>query len=367
MRFLLQVTLLLVVLFLGLMLLSSCASLREGSIISLNFSDQAPTALMQVECNGIKQTVKGVFVCEETEPRKANVRVKVMPVKGRVIFSNGMEKRVNDFNWGESNFLIWKRKKITDTWVDLDLGELNSIFGDMPLALDVAGYTDSGVIVNRGIVYHRTCNNRDIACSSLVVNYDCSGIKKNTWKHQLGVCSRMSGSPQSFEIPFKTLFYELKIGDNILIYSGRTGFKQKIKIQSLNQPIKINYQKVITGPDVVAFIASTHEQGVLTFYQTYVLLVGFSPDWTGIDNPHFLEWETKDNFKKKFLTWYPPVEADLLEVVSNNDKRRRYSKNKIEWNHDKGHCAYAWDRSSGDIQTTCVDKNWKIIDGLSKH
>lgn len=340
-----------------LLFLIGCASIRPGSIIPLSFSEQASTAIMRVECNGVKSEVKGVFVCEEKDPSITKLEVKIMPVPGRVIYSNGLEKKVEDFNWGKEGFLFWKRNIIKDTWVSFDFGELQTVFGDKPIAFDVAGNTKNGVIVNRGIFYHRRCNDRDIPCSHLVVKYECGKEMKNTWSNQLGYCNRMSGSPQAFEIPLKTTGYKLKSGSKLIIVGGRTGFSQVIDITDKDIDlgyIKFSYPSVYSGPDLLGFRINYLAQGVQQFKQTYVLLVGYDPQWTGIDQPHY----TIDGSDIEFSL---PVLADMMEVVGK--ERRVVYSGQQEWGRPATKvCSYAWHRISGDVQKVCLDKTFQEVE-----
>lgn len=344
-------------LFLFLMLVG-CATPRLGGIISKKFSDQASTALMNVECNGIKSQVRGVFICEEKEPKVTKLEVKIMPAPGRVIYSNGLEKKVEDFNWGKTGFWFWKKQRITDTWVTLDLGELNSVFGDTPIAFDVAGSTKDGVIVNRGIFYHRKCNDRDIPCSYLKVKYECLGEAKNTYNNQLGYCNRMAGSAHSFEIPLKTPEYTFKAGSKIVIVSGKSGFSQVVDVKSDDVDrgsVKFSYPEVPVGPDLIGFRVNYLEQGVQQFKQTYVLLVGYDSAWTGVDKPHYTSSRSGIEFSL-------PILADMMEIVEGSDRKVLYSGQETWDVPNTKVCAYAWHRISGDVEKTCLDSSLKEVE-----
>lgn len=345
-KFLILITLL----FIG------CAHLRQNGILSLQFSEQASTAIMNVECNGVKSQARGVFVCEEKEPNLTKLNVKILPVPGRIIYSNGLVKKVEDFNWGKEGAFFWKKGRIKDTWVALDFGELNTIFGDTPIALDVVGNTKNGVIVNRGIFYHRRCNDRDIPCSYLTVNYECLGEMKNTWDNQIGFCNRMSGSSQAFKIPLQVIGGKLSAGSKLIIVSGRAGFNQVIDITNVDVQagyIKFSYPYVANGPDLIGFRLNYLEQGVQKFKQTYILLVGFEPSWTGIDKPHY----ESDGDKILFSM---PVLSDLMEVVGP-ERLFTYS-GQLKSKTDTRVCAYAWQRQSGDVQKTCLNNSFKEIE-----
>lgn len=337
--------------------LLGCAHTRVGGLIPLKFSEQASTAILRAECNGTKSEYRGVFVCEEKEPNITKVEVKIMPVPGRVIYSNGLEKKVEDFNWGKEGFLFWKKNRIKDTWVSFDFGELHTVFGDTPIAFDVAGSTKNGVIVNRGIFYHRRCNDRDIPCSYLVVKYECLGTMKNTWDNQIGFCNRMSGSPHSFEIPLKTTGDSFKPGSKLIITSGRSDFSQVIDITDDDVKagsVKFLYPNVSTGPDLLGFRINYLSQGVQKFKQTYVLLVGYDPEWTGIDEPHYIPGKSSVEFSM-------PVLADIMEIVGTSERKIMYS-GQEEWGRPSDKvCAFAWHRLSGDVQKLCLDKNFKEV------
>jgi hypothetical protein len=325
---------------------------------------------MKVKCQGKTYFAEGVFACEEKAPTKADIQVKVMPAPGRIVYSNGIEKAIDDFNWRETGFWIFKKKKLDTTWIPLDLGELNSIFGEVPIAFNVqATVKDVGVIVNRGVIYHRVCNNRDVPCSELVVKYDCSGKIKNTWEGQLGYCSRMSGSPQDFEVPLKSPYYDLAAGSRIIMVAGRSHWELVHDVTREDKErgyIKIEYPNVNSGPDLIGIRVLSKEQDMTVTRQTYVLLVGYDPKWTGIDQPHYYkDWNGGDDAYNGYrVEFSKPVMSDLLEVVQEK-KRKVRTKDKINWNipkKGKHVCAYAFQRSSGDITWKCLDHELKEIE-----
>lgn len=324
-----------------------CVTPRSNSIFSLNFSDHAPRAIMLVECNGKKSVHEGVAVCEERTPRKANIDVKIMPVPGRIVYSDGITKKVDDFNYLTEGWWIFKKKKIDTTYVRLDLGELDSIYGDQPLAIDVQGQTHVGIINTRGIIYHRVCNDKDIPCSRLIVDFDCVGSIKNTYEGQIGHCARLSGSSQKFQIKTKTPIYELKVGAKIRVRAARSGWTYHHDIDAFdagNGLHKFLYPVVLNGPELVQFSVFQWEQGILQEYHTIVLLAGYSPQWTGIDKPH---WEPS---KREFCM---PFTADLLEVVSAGYIGKANS-GCVEVKNTASTCAYATDRESGDMTHSCL-------------
>lgn len=363
--------------------LFGCATPRSNSIFPLNFSDQAARSLMKIKCQGDDHFAEGVFACEEKAPTQADVKVKVMPAPGRIIYSNGITKAIDDFNWRETGFWIFKKKRIDTTWIPLDLGELNSIFGEVPIAFNVqATVKDVGVIVNRGVIYHRVCNDRDIPCSKLVVKYDCAGKIKNTWEGQLGYCSRMSDSSQDFEVPLKTPLYDLPAGSRLIMVSGRSTWELVYTVTKEDAErgyVKIEYPNVYAGPDLIGIRVLSKEQDVTVSRQTHVLIVGFSPKWTGIDKPHYYkdwhgtrrrigrddDWGWDDDQKNIYrLEWSKPVLSDLMEVVGEK-KRKFHVKDKIHMavpKKGKAICAYAFQRQSGDITWRCLDDKLKEIE-----
>lgn len=323
-----------------------CATPRTSMLFGLNYSDQAPRTLINLECNGLNTVKEGVAVCEEKSPRLANIRVKIMPVPGRVVYSDGLNKKTEDFNYRQTGW-IWKKKVIDTTWVPLDMGELNSIYGDVPIAFDVQGLTDIGVINTRGVIYHRVCNDKDVPCSKLIVNYDCSGKLGNTYPGQLGSCVRMSKSSQDFEIPLKA--NGIVKGAKIRVQSGRTLWRFEREVTESDiafGSVKFQYPSVVNGPDLFALAVFQWEQGVLQKYETRILLYGFSPEWTGIDQPHFYQDE-----------WCTPFTADLMEIQEGN-KLASVASNCMAWKPKAQVCAFAFDRESGDTTYTCI-KNGK--------
>jgi hypothetical protein len=307
---------------------------------------------MDIECHGTQRVFEGVAMCEERSPRKANIKVKIMPLPGRVVYSNGITKKVDDFNYRTSGWWIFKKKKIDTTWAPLDLGELSSLFGDVPIAIDVQAISSVGIINARGVIYHRVCNDKDIPCSRLVVDFDCIGNIKNTYEGQLGSCARLSESSQKFRINLKTPFYDLKEGAKIRIRAGRSGWEYKRDLTAVDVASgehKFVYPMVMTGPELIQFSVFQWEQGILQEYHTIIMLVGYSPKWTGIDKPHFIAGEV-----------CTPVLADLLEI--NEPGRVESAKKGCEEikRFDKM-CAYAFDRESGDVSYSCL-KNGQEVD-----
>jgi hypothetical protein len=330
-----------------------CITPRTHALFNLDYSDQAPRVLMDIECHGVRHFVEGVAACEEKTPRQANIKVKGMPIPGRIVYSDGIKKHVDDFNYTTKGWWIFKKKKIDTTWLPLNLGELNSLYGDIPIAIDVQGKSDVGIINARGVIYHRVCNDKDIPCSRLVVDFDCSGNIKNTYEGQLGSCARLSGSSQKFKLNLKTPIYTLVKGAKLIVRSGRSGWKHEHEVTAGDAEVgehKFFYPAVMTGPDLIQITVFQWEQGILQEYHTIIMLVGYSPNWTGIDKPHFINGEGE---------FCLPFTADLLEI---NEPGRISSTGKgcesIKSSWDA--CAYAFDRESGDVSHSCMKKGQEV-------
>lgn len=307
-----------------------------------------------MECNGIRHVSEGVAVCEEKTTKSPKIFVKIMPVPGRVVFSDGLSKVPIDFNYRKGGW-IWKETIIDTTWVPIDIGEVNSIFGDVPVVFDVQGTTDIGVINNRGIIYTRICNDKDIPCSKLVVEYDCSGKVGNTYAGQIGSCSRLSGSSQKFRIPLVTPDYKLIKGAQIRVNSPRDGWKFEHEVTAAEVAageVKFVYPVVLSGPDLFSATAFQWEQGILSEYHAYVLIVGFSPNWTGIDKPHFVKAADQVDVCTPFL-------GDLMEI-SDTKSLSVITKDCQSWQPSGQVCAFAFDRESGDQTYNCL-KNGKEV------
>lgn len=329
---------------------------RSNSIFALQFSEQPPRALIDLTCNGVRHVSEGVAVCEQKTTASPKIFVKIMPVPGRVVFSDGLSKKPIDFNYRKGGWW-WKSAIIDTTWVPIDIGELNSIFGDVPVAFDIQGQTDTGIINNRGIIYTRICNDKDIPCSKLVVEYDCSGHRGNTYTGQLGSCARLSGSSQKFRIPLVTPDYKLTVGARISVISPRDGwtYRHEVTVSDVSAgELKFVYPVVLTGPDLFSVTAFQYEQGVLAEYHAYILIDGYSPNWTGIDRPHHVP----TNYGG--LDFCVPFLADLLEIQEGSSLAV-ITKECQAWTAPKEQvCAFAYDRESGDQTYSCI-KNGKEV------
>lgn len=342
------------------LVLAGCSSFslspRSNSIFALQFSEQPPRALIDLTCNGVRHVSEGVAVCEQKTTKSPQIFVKIMPVPGRLVFSDGLSKKPIDFNYRKGGW-IWKEAIIDTTWVPIDIGELNSIFGDVPVAFDVQGLTDKGVINNRGVIYTRICNDKDIPCSKLVVEYDCSGKTLNTYAGQIGACARLSGSSQKFRIPLKTPDYTLKAGAAVRVLSPRDGWVYRHDVTEADVAageIKFVYPVVLTGPDLFSITVFQYEQAVLNEYHSYILIDGYSPNWTGIDRPHHVATGGGG------LEYCMPFLSDLMEIQEGNSLAV-ITKECQKWTPPKAQvCAFAYDRESGDQTYSCV-KNGKEV------
>lgn len=342
--------------------INGCATPRSHSLFGLQFADQAPRALMDVTCNGVRQAKKGVAVCEEKSPREASILVKILPTPGRVIFSDGLTKKIVDFNWSVKGGWWWKKTQLKDTWVPVEIGFLSEKFGDVPVALDITGvFGDVGVVNSRGVVYHRICNDRDIPCSNLIVDYECGATVKNTAPGEIGECVRMSGSPERFRIPLKTLGYELKAGAELRVRSGRSTWTYERTISADDVKageLKFSYPTVLIGPDLFLIEIYQWEQGVAHRYRTNILLSGYDPKWTGIDAPHYIR-------NGSDIDWCAAIESELTEVLEEPERRKIIKGRGCEEfdGFKQKVCAHSWDRDSGDSSHMCY-KNGKEVDIL---
>ena len=344
----------------GLTGLTGCSlTPRSHSVFKIDFSGQAPRLPIRMLCNGVHKVHTGVAVCEEKAPKQADVSVKIMPYPGRVIYTDGIKpKLIHDFNYKSDGWWIFKNKRINETWVPLDLGEITSIYGDAPVAIGVQALTPKGIIHVRGAIYQRICNDRDVLCSRLIVEYDCAGKVENTHDGQLGSCVRLSGSAQKFRLPIKTLGYAIVEGARIRARAGQTGWtlRKTVTVADVARgEIIFLYPNVLTGPDLVSLAVFNPEQGIIQEYRTDVLLYGIDPKWTGIDAPHWL----KERGHPEFCA---PILSDFLEVVT--DKEHKYADGGCI-NYSPGAsraCAWSGDRESGDISLKCMrgDREYQL-------
>lgn len=344
------------------LLLSACASPMSGGVLGINYSDQPPRVIMRWTCNGESITSQGAGVCEQRAPSRSSVSVKIPPLEGRVIYSNGSLKKVEDFNWyPKEGFWLWKKKPIKDTWAELDLGEIASTFGDWPVALDIVGVHPSvGPIVTRGLLYHRICNDQDIPCSKLEVAYECAGYSHKTGPLQIGKCERMAGSPQGFRIKLEGSAYKATPGAKIYLSVPRLGIQQTMtpgQGDFAAGELKLDVPQVLSGPTLVGIRAAWVEGGQTKQAETRILIVGFSPEWTGIDQPHWVDRGSSLDFVK-------PIFSDSLEVNlydGQEMKKKLFSSDKVtSFQKPRGSevvCGFAWHRDSSDQTAICLDSD----------
>lgn len=347
-------------------LITACATPRSNSIFSLSFSDQPPRAAIRGQCNGQQFTTQGTVVCEQKAPSQAVVSVKVPPLEGRVIYSNGQLKSTEDFNWyPKQGFWIWKKKPLKDTWVDLDLGEIAATYGDWPVALDIAATDpDKGVIVTRGMLYYRVCNDQDVPCSKLEVGFNCSGWTKTTGPNEIGKCERLSGSPQAFVINTKGKLYNAKSGAKLYVSAPRMGVVTSYDVSAqdiASGQKKIELPKVPSGPTLVGIRMAWWEGDKLVQVETRILIIGFSPEWTGLDQPHYM---TND----QTIDWVKPVMSDLMEIDTfkgRNLVSKVFGSGKLQTvdRPEAGTrvCAFSWQRDSSDLTVQCLDETLKEV------
>jgi hypothetical protein len=340
---------------------SGCATPRSHSIFGLQFSDQPPRVAIRSECNGQIFSTQGVVVCEQKQPSQAKVSVKVPPLEGRVVYSNGQLKKTQDFNWyPKEGFFIWGKKPVKDTWVDLDLGEINATFGDWPVALDVTAVSPVGIVNTRGILYHRICNDQDLPCSRLVVEFDCAGFHKATAAGQIEKCVRLSGSGQAFSVKLAGPGYQATAGARVYLSVPRLGIERAIPVGKPELEagaVKIETQELPTGPTLVLIrLAYLDASNKTVNVETRILLVGHDPAWTGLDQPHYMS-------KDDHIDWVRPVLSDLMEVTTYNAgemKARQFSSSQmmsgIQAPKDSEvSCAFAWARESSDLSIVCLN------------
>lgn len=347
-------------------LVAACASPRSASIFPLTFSDKPPRAAIRAQCNGKSFTTQGVVVCEQKEPSEAVISVKVPPLEGRVIYSNGQIKKTDDFNWyPEQGFFIFKKQPMSDTWASLDLGQIAATFGDWPVSLDIAANDpDVGVIVTRGILYYRVCDDKTIPCSLLETAYQCGGDTLVTGPGVIGKCERLAGSPQDLTVSLKGAQYAAKSGAELYVSIPRVSFESATAITAAilaAGQLKISLPVIQTGPTLVGLRLSWYEGSVIKSVETRILVVGFSPDWTALDEPHYL-------IRGGSVDWVKPIMADVMEVDTFNGKstaKRAYGKDKLHSENKAGTtgpvCAFAWQRDNSDMSIQCLDYNSKEV------
>lgn len=345
----------------AVLILNRCTGIRDNAIFAVDWTDQAPRTLMEITCNGQKKLVQGLATCEEKGAPSASVIIKVPPAEGRLIWSDGETKISEDFNWyPESGFWIWKKKTINDTWIPLDLVSRLKLWGDKPIALEVAGvYPDIGVVSVRGFIFHRTCNDVNVQCSTLEIRQDCDGRREAAGPGELLACSKMVGSSHKFQIQTKGSAYQAKPGAKLYVASVRGGVAKAIDVTE--QAIKDGLYEFVTpsipkGPVLYAFRLSWMENGVLVQKESVAMLHGTAQDWTPMDHPHSI----KKDSRKVLVDFVKPVLSDMLEVVSYRggvvtQRNSGTAKISLDLRSTDITCAYAWSRSSMDLTQQCVD------------
>ena len=350
--------------------MAGCASTRSGSIFGLNFSDMPPRAFIRGQCNGQTFTTQGLMVCEQNSKTTSDISVKIPPLQGRVVYSNGQFKKTDDFNWyPKEGFLFWKKKPIKDTWVPLDLGEVQSVFGDWPVALDISAVSKVGVINTRGIIYYRVCDDKTVLCSHLVVEYMCQGVEKKTGDNVIGKCDRMAGSPHDFTVSLSGPTYKATEGGRLYVSAPRSGFTKVIELTAKeveDGKITFSLPAILSGPTLVGFRLAYYEGSTIKTVETRVLLVGTSPDWTGLDQPHYLtDYSVVDesgNSTSK-IKFVQPIMGDQMEVdryaADKSLKEKKFTTdNEINFDKPKDGqtvCAFAWQRDSSDLTAVCLN------------
>jgi hypothetical protein len=117
--------------------------------------------------------------------------------------------------------------------------------------------------------------------------------------------------------------------------------------------VKFVYPTVPNGPSLFSLTVYQFEQGILQEYHAYILIVGSSPNWTGVDRPHF--------FKQGFgYDVCMPFLADLMEV-SDGQRLEVVKSECVQWEPQaKQVCSFAFDRESNDMTYSCL-KNGKEV------
>jgi hypothetical protein len=342
-------------------LFQGCASPRASGILGLNYSSQPPRVWMRWTCNGQSFTTQGTGVCEQKSPSKAQVSVKIPPLEGRVVYSNGQLKKTEDFNWyPKEGFWLWQSKPIKDTWVDLDLGQIATAFGDWPVALDVVALADKvGTIVTRGILYHRVCDDVDVPCSKLVVKFDCSGHARATGAGLLAHCDRLSGGPQGFTVQLSGPGYQATPGAKVEIWAPRIGLQGSFtpsKADFAAGDFDVEAPQVSDGPTIVGIRLSWVEAGKIQHAETRILVVGFAQSWTGMDQPHVLSASDGS------LEFAKPILGDVMEANLYQGRtliQKQFSADQVVPFPAPGPgqvaCAFAWQQASSDQTALCLD------------
>lgn len=337
-------------------------SIRSDALFGIDFSDQAPRLLIDLECNGVKTLVQGIATCEEKSAPLAKVSIKVPPLEGRLVYSNGDFKKTEDFNWyPEEGFFIWRKKPIKDTWIPINMAEMAPEAGDNPISVEVSGIDKkTGVISSRGIFYHRICDDLVTPCSKMVIAHDCRGIYQEFGEGVIGSCDKMVGSTHRIKAKLEGPSYKVN-GGKLYVAASRISFGKVIEVREadfLRGYVEVDVPNIPKGPLLVSLRFVWQVGLERREANGKVLLHGTVPEWTPMDAPHTFQRESK-----KPLSFVMPVMGDLLEVVgySGNVPLVRYftpdkmiQMNPLDFTKV---CAYAWQRSNLDLTYTCVDRN----------
>lgn len=350
MRFL---TLIFFILFL-MLFLNACVTPRAPITSFGNYDARPPTAIFRFDCAGTQYTVKGLGVCEVKFPQMPKIWVKAMPTAGTIFYSNGQLKAADDFNWyPESGFFLWKKKELKDTWVELDISELNGLFrGDNPLVIDVVGkFENVGVISNKGVIYYRVCSRPENNCSELEIKFPCANeLVQTNAQFPIAKCARMAGTSQYFDIKVEGERPKAHIA------SARLGIAQSFEIKPqdvLAGYYRVSIPNVPKGPTLIDLALTWWDNGQLKQKRTSVLIHGSDPAWSPLDYPHLY-------VKKNKATWVKPFMADFMEINTNNTGEIEYTA-KDPITHKGPGCAFAWSRENGDLTAKCVNQEMQEV------
>jgi hypothetical protein len=159
----------------------------------------------------------------------------------------------------------------------------------------------------------------------------------------------MSGSPQAFRVQLKGAAYEARPGAKLYVTAPRAGLQLTLTPSEADfaaGEIKLELPQVLNGPTLVGIRMAWLEGGKTPAGRDPVLVVGFAPEWTGLDQPHWLDRGSSIEFVKPVLS--DVLEANLYE--GHELKRKVWSTDKItSFSKPQGAqvaCAFAWSRDS---------------------
>lgn len=346
------------------LLLYGCTTtdIRTDAVFGVDFSDQAPRLLIDLECNGHRVLQRGIATCEERSNSLAKATIKVPPLEGRMVYSNGDFKKTEDFNWyPEEGFFIWRKRPIKDTWIQLNMAEMAPEAGDNPISVEVSGIDKkNGVISSRGIFYHRVCDDLATPCSKVVVAQECRGIYQEANEGEIGSCDLMVGSSHKLMVKVDGPSYKVT-GGKLYVAAARISLGRSIDVKEsdlLQGYVVVDIPSVPKGAMLVSLRFVWQSGLERKEANGKVLLHGTVPEWTPMDDPHVYQRESK-----KPLAFVMPVLGDLLEVIAYHGETvatRYYTTDKMIPLNPAPFtkvCAYAWQRSNLDLTYVCVDKN----------